>query len=267
MVSRQIPAEFLLQQPTPFPSSTTDPTRLSRAVVGVGINRWPTTRALKRHLAHIRRLVAPKMAGAKGLEWGTYYFRTEYDYTPRVRPYETTRGGHQICKMIRKDFSAVLDTIRTVAEFNERFANIEVKTMDPCSPEWGQNWLPAFDGMMIYALLGSKNPPHYLEIGSGNSTKFARRAIEDLGLSTQIISLDPCPREEIDSICDRVVRKAIEDADIDEILGSLGENSVVFIDNSHRSFQNSDVTVCFTELTSCTSKRHNLRHTRHQFTI
>lgn len=195
---------------------------------------------------------APKETGlaadrGKGLAWGTHSFRFDYDYTPRVRPYETTVAGRRIRKLTRAT-DTVRQTIRTVGEFRERFAKIEANTTDPRAPEWGQTWLPAFDGMLIYALLGSQAPPRYLEIGSGNSTKFARRAIEDLSLSTQIISVDPYPREEIDALCDRVVRKPVEDADLDEILELLGDDGVMFIDNSHRSFQNSDVTVCFTEL-------------------
>ena len=38
-----------------------------------------------------------------------------------------------------------------------------------------------------------------LEIGSGNSTKFARRAIRDHRLCTRITSIDPHPRAEIDA--------------------------------------------------------------------
>lgn len=52
----------------------------------------------------------------------------------------------------------------------------------------------------------------------------------------------------MDRLCDRVVRAPVEDADLDELVSMLGANDIVFIDNSHRSFQNSDVTVCFTEL-------------------
>ena len=183
----------------------------------------------------------------KGLTWGTHSFRFDYDYSPRVRPFETTAAGRRLRELLRAG-DTVRETIRTVGRFRERFANIAAHAADPGAPEWGQTWLPAFDGMLIYALLGSQAPPCYLEIGSGNSTKFARRAIEDLELPTQIVSVDPYPRAEIDALCDRVVRKPVEDADLDEILALLGDDGVVFIDNSHRSFQNSDVTVCFTEL-------------------
>ena len=183
----------------------------------------------------------------KGLTWGTHVFRFDYDYSPRVRPFENTAAGRRIRELIQ-DSDTVRETIRTVGRFRERFARIPANATDARAPEWDQPWLPAFDGMLLYALLGSQAPSRYLEIGSGNSTKFARRAIEDLGLSTRIVSVDPYPREEIDALCDHVMRKPVEDADLNEILELLGDNGVVFIDNSHRAFQNSDVTVCLTEL-------------------
>ena len=52
-----------------------------------------------------------------------------------------------------------------------------------------------------------RRPRRFIEIGSGNSTKFARRAIRDHWLNTSIVSIDPFPRSEIDAICDEVVRR------------------------------------------------------------
>jgi hypothetical protein len=53
-------------------------------------------------------------------------------------------------------------------------------------------------------MIASKRPKQYFEIGSGNSTKFARQAIRDHG-ATRIVSIDPSPRAEIDAICGRGV--------------------------------------------------------------
>ena len=90
------------------------------------------------------------------------------------------------------------------------------------------------------------NPSRYVEDGSGNSTKFVRRAIADHGLRTKVISIDPHPRAVIDKLCDEVVRRGFEDVDL-SLFVNLEPGDIVFIDNSHRSFQNSDVTVFFTE--------------------
>ena len=91
---------------------------------------------------------------------------------------------------------------------------------------------------------------HELESGDEPDPKAvaeARRAIKDHGLRTKIISIDPFPRAVIDDLCDQVIRTGLELCDL-SIFSDLDRGDVVFIDNSHRSFQNSDVTVFFTEV-------------------
>ena len=76
---------------------------------------------------------------------------------------------------------------------------------------------------------------------------FACQAIKDHGLRTSIVSIDPNPRADIDKICDHVVRSPCEDVAAD-LIGSLSHEDILFVDNSHRAFQNSDVTVFFSEI-------------------
>jgi len=114
-------------------------------------------------------------------------------------------------------------------------------------PRWMQQWLPGLDGAALYAFTADRNPAIFLEVGSGNSTKFVRRAIKDHNLRTKIISIDPYPRAEVDAICDEVIRQPFEDVDL-SITDRLTADDIVFIDNSHRSFSNSDVTVFFMEM-------------------
>ena len=89
--------------------------------------------------------------------------------------------------------------------------------------------------------------PIYVEIGSGNSTKFVARAIADHRLDAEIISIDPEPRAEIDALCDQVLRSPLEHCDLG-VFDTLGAGDIVFADNSHQSFMNSDVTVFFCEI-------------------
>ena len=76
---------------------------------------------------------------------------------------------------------------------------------------------------------------------------FARRAIRDHGLPTRIVSIDPHPRTEIEALCDQSIRSPMEDVDT-HVFDQLGAGDILFIDNSHRSFQNSDVTAFFLEV-------------------
>jgi hypothetical protein len=96
-------------------------------------------------------------------------------------------------------------------------------------------------------MLATERPRRYLEIGSGYSTKLARRAIRDQGLATKMTSIDPFPRAQIDALCDTVVRRALEDADL-ALFDELEAGDVLFFDGSHHSFMSSDGVVLFLDV-------------------
>ena len=79
------------------------------------------------------------------------------------------------------------------------------------------------------------------------STKYARRAVRRYGLRTMITSIDPQPRNEVDKLCDHVIRRPLEACDT-ALFEALEPGDIFFLDSSHRSFQNSDVTVFFLEI-------------------
>jgi hypothetical protein len=115
---------------------------------------------------------------------------------------------------------------------------------EPC---WINGWMPALDGVALYSFIVIHKPKIYMEVGSGNSTKFARKAIVDHNLDTRIVSIDPCPRAEVNKICDEVIRKPVEEIDI-QIFNRLDTNDILYIDNSHRVFMNSDATTIFLDV-------------------
>lgn len=108
-------------------------------------------------------------------------------------------------------------------------------------------YISGSDSAALYVFLAAGNPQRYVEVGSGNSTKFARRAIRDHELRTRISSIDPRPRADIDSLADTVIRRPLEDIDL-SVITSLSAGDILFIDGSHRCFMNSDVTVTFLEI-------------------
>lgn len=117
----------------------------------------------------------------------------------------------------------------------------------PWEPHLTNSWLPGLDSLALYSMLAIYKPTKYIEVGSGNSTKFARRSIRDNHLKTKIISVDPEPRAEIDAICDEVLRKPVEEVDY-LFFDKLETSDVLFIDSSHRCFMNSDVTGIFLDV-------------------
>jgi len=117
---------------------------------------------------------------------------------------------------------------------------------DPSQPGWNNSFLPGLDIMALYSIIAETKPRRYVEVGSGNSTKVAHKAVMDHGLSTKITSIDPYPRAEIDSLAHEIVRKPFEAVDT-SWLAELEAGDILFIDNSHRMLPNSDATVFFLE--------------------
>jgi hypothetical protein len=117
----------------------------------------------------------------------------------------------------------------------------------PTDPSWINGFLPGLDGAAIYSFLRDRRPRRYVEVGSGNSTKFAVRARRDGELDFEIVSIDPSPRTEVEELCDTSVRGPLEAADLG-VFDALGAGDVVFFDGSHRVFMNSDVVTFFLDV-------------------
>ena len=118
---------------------------------------------------------------------------------------------------------------------------------DTTKPSWNNGFLPGLDIIGIYAMLAEFKPKKYIEIGSGNSTKVAYKVKQEQQLSTEIISIDPMPRAEIDQLADVVIRQPFENIDLN-LLYTLDENDILFVDNSHRILPNSDAMVFFMDI-------------------
>jgi len=118
---------------------------------------------------------------------------------------------------------------------------------DAKAPVWNNGFLPGLDIAAIYAIIVSIKPKRYMEVGSGNSTKVAWKAINDHGLDTQITSIDPMPRAEIDQLAHTIIREPFETTDL-TLLDQLESGDILFIDNSHRILPNSDAAVFFLDV-------------------
>ena len=180
------------------------------------------------------------------------YQKLFLEYKTQFKP----RHGHGnpahdlLYERINKNRNVFKDYLEKFLADKERLQQIKKseEEMDPKQPSWNNGFLPGLDIVALYSFMGIFNPKQYVEIGSGNSTKVARKAITDFNLQTKIVSIDPAPRAEIDSLADEIIRKPAENVKDWSCVEQLNENDILFIDNSHRSFPNSDVTVCFLEL-------------------
>jgi len=145
----------------------------------------------------------------------------------------------------RQDYA---DRLRQFLSLEEDLLRIGLDPT-PADPGWIQHppWMLALDGVSLYGFMRSRAPSRYVEVGSGNSTKFVARARRDGRLDTQITSIDPHPRAEIDELCDEVIRAPLESVDL-AVFDAVEAGDIVFFDGSHRAFMNSDAVVFFLEI-------------------
>ena len=181
---------------------------------------------------------------ARSTRLGTYIV---IDYEPSSASVPRRRTSGPLHDIIAGAEDSYREALEMIATYEEDLAVIPIHSDDPTAPIWVNGFLAGLDGASIYSYLRSRDPALYLEVGSGTSTRFARRAISDGSLKTQIVSIDPSPRAEIDAICDETVRAPLELAD-PSVFGRLGPGDVVFFDGSHRVFTESDATVFFSDL-------------------
>ena len=176
-----------------------------------------------------------------------YQIDLDYPFVSKPR-YSTNRPNQHLYEIINNNRNSYKTILQEIKDLKNKFSQIEIEPPpDQTQPHWENGWIPPLDSMALYHFLLKNNPKYYIEIGSGNSTKFARKAINDNNLQTKIISIDPNPRAEIDGICDQVIRKRCEEVDL-SLFSLLGAGDILFIDNSHRMFMNSDATVAFLDI-------------------
>ena len=176
------------------------------------------------------------------------YQKLILEYKVDLKPRPVNGILNDIIERGRGDYAV---EINKMVELKQVFHSIKKSTeeADENLPAWNNGFLPGLDIVALYTFLRHKQPNLYLEIGSGNSTKVARKAIKDGNLATKIVSIDPYPRAQIDHLADEVIRLPFEKmTDIKALAQRFKSGDILFIDNSHRVLPNSDATVCFLEL-------------------
>jgi hypothetical protein len=174
-----------------------------------------------------------------------------FDYEPHIAPRWAygTAPDMRIGKAIAANHARYAQTLDRFLRYRDAVSAIprDHREDEPTSPHWNNFFLSGLDAASLVCFVLDIRPRTYLEIGSGNSTKFARHAIKLGGLTTSVISVDPQPRAEIDGLCDKIFRLPLEEAD-HQIFSILRAGDILFFDGSHRIFTNSDVAVFFLEI-------------------
>jgi hypothetical protein len=180
------------------------------------------------------------------------YQKLVLEYKVDLKPrYEGSKPHKLLYDIINRNRDNYESLIAEILKNQETFYAIKPadKEVDENLPAWNNGFFPGLDVVALYSIIKKYNPKNYIEVGSGNSTKVAKKVITDNNLQTLITSIDPFPRANIDHLADKVIRSPLENiADNNFISDELHENDILFIDNSHRVLPNSDAMVTFLEL-------------------
>lgn len=171
----------------------------------------------------------------------------DYPINPVPRYGFGNEPHRRIAEILTRNKAHYQELLNKFLQFESHIKKISLDKNNEVDPYWNNGFFPALDSLSLYSLIILMNPSRYFEVGSGHSTKFARRAIKDHNLSTKVICVDPKPRSEIAGVADEIINSPLESVDLN-IFSVLEANDILFVDGSHRSFMNSDVTTIFMDV-------------------
>jgi len=178
---------------------------------------------------------------------GTPLIALDYDIEPTPRWGFGKPPHPRLQALLAERFTDYSKLLMQIATYRFDFLAIPEQATSLLEPSRNNDYFSGLDALALYALLRMRRPRRYLEIGSGNSTRFAARAIRDEGSNTHITSIDPQPRAEIDMLAHRIERTSLENID-QAIFGELQPGDFLFFDGSHYCLPNSDVVTFFLEI-------------------
>jgi predicted O-methyltransferase YrrM len=138
--------------------------------------------------------------------------------------------------------------LERLPEYLHRFVSFKDSANNVVGYSYATNYYTSPDTEILYAMLRLHKPSTVMEVGSGSSTKIMRQAIIDGGLATNLISIDPKPRIEIDQLVDICYRERVESLRMKELFQTLKAGDVLFIDSSHQVKTGSDVVYLLLEV-------------------
>jgi hypothetical protein len=133
-----------------------------------------------------------------------------------------------------------LDLLCGADDYAEALLSIAKQRGVALAPKFDQDWFPTLDAVAAYMLVRQYGPKRIVEVGSGHSTRFLARAVQDAGLHTEITAIDPQPRAALTGLPVRFHNAIVQTAD-GRIFSELEAGDILFIDSSHILMPGTDV--------------------------
>jgi Methyltransferase domain len=204
--------------------------------------------AIKEREAYARKMSLP-IPHEVGLIDNNYHIKIKIDHEGVFRPRSDTYTYNRIKQILDGRVAVIHEYMANVsaAATAGGFDKIPADETDPGEPFIRNPLFHFADPVALYGMIGHLKPKRIIEVGSGFSTRFIRRAIKDAGLATQLTCIDPVPRSNIAGLADRLLLKPIQEIDLD-IFKELEENDILFWDGSHIVFNGTDSVSFYLEI-------------------
>lgn len=121
------------------------------------------------------------------------------------------------------------------------FSDVSDTQVDNVAPFLQNQFFSFGDALALTTILGEHKPKKLIEIGSGNSTRYALRAIRKYGLTTEITCIDPNPRADLTHVADRWIKQSVLDVGM-HVFDELDSGDILMLDGSHLVLHGTDTT-------------------------
>ncbi len=196
----------------------------------------------KIRLAGVRRLPGCKAAMLRA---GVFPIRNHY-YEPLFDPRQLRRPLHEVRPLPGIDWNvdAQLALLKQF-HFNDELADIVAQKTNDLTYHLDNAAFKSGDAEFLYNLIRHKRPKRIFEIGSGNSTLMAIKAVQKTmqlqpGYTCEHVCIEPYEMPWLEKTGVRVLRQRVEDVDR-SFFDQLQADDLLFIDSSHMIRPQGDV--------------------------
>jgi len=176
-----------------------------------------------------------------------HYFEPLFDRRALKQPLEQIR----ILPGINWNVEAQLDLLECFC-FNDELKDIPDSRSGELVFHFNNNSFESGDAEFLYNMIRLKKPARFFEVGSGNSTLMAKKAIERNELENSAyrcrhLCIEPYEKPWLEQTGITVVRQRVEDVD-KEVFAELETDDILFIDSSHVIRPQGDILFEYLEL-------------------
>ena len=178
-----------------------------------------------------------------GLARRGFFIPHRYAHTlPRLGHNQSYEPLEAVMTAASEQFEAVLEEIDKLAVDLSALGN-----EPPPAPRWKQDWFPTLDAAVAYTMVRVEQPKRIIEVGSGHSTRFMKRASDDGDLETHITAIDAQPNRFSDKLNIEVICSPLRQVDR-KVFSTISAGDILFIDSSHILMPGSDVDDLFNRI-------------------